>query len=380
MLWWWASLALAGELRLDVDGAMQRAWERAVDRAVGEAAVQVARDGVRGARAPADPELRVRVRDVGSAVRPTTWNARVRQDLAPLGSLRAAGRAAEAEADVLRAELELDRALLRLDTAHAFDGARVAAASEAIALDEVVLCRRRLELAERRLAAGLDVADDVVEAEIAILGAVRRGREAAAERAAAEALLARLVHAGPDDVLVLEGPALLELALGAVADGTPDAELALLGAEAAEVEARIQAESTARRVFLSWVEAGFGMRAGRVPSLQFGAAIDVPVFSLSDGVVRAARAELAGREAIAAAHRSDDAARRASARRVLDAARDGLAAVQASIDDASARLAALGERIAPDRRVELEVDLVGERRRLLDLVALALEARREIEG
>lgn len=379
MIWWVVgSLALAGELVLDVDAAVERAWAHAGARDLA-AREGVALAEVREAREGADPQLRVRAENVGSQVDPIQWTARIRQDLEPPGALRSAGRAARAEVDVVRAEGALARDQVRVDTVDAFDALRVALAAEALASDEVVLVRERLALATKRLDAGLPVADDVLDAEIEVLSAVRRAREAELERVAAQGWLALLVAAPPGDTPVPEGPPLDELALGEPAGARPSAALALADAEIAAGEAVERAERAERRPFPSWVEAGVQLEANTTPAFLLAGAFDIPVFSLAGGAVRTARAELDVRRAEADAIRDQAGRVDAAARARLVAAQQSVGAVREALAAAEARLEALGGQVAPDRRVDFAVEIVQERRRLLDLVAEALAARRVLE-
>lgn len=379
MIWWvFGSLAAAGELRLDVDSAVERAWASAGARALA-AREGVAFAEVREAREGADPQLRLRAENVGSQVDPLQWTARIRQDLEPPGALRAAGRAARAEIDVVRAEGDLEREQVRADTVEAFDALRVALAAEALASDEVVLVRERLALATKRLEAGLPVADDVLDAEIAVLGAVRRAREAELERVAAEGWLGLLVALPPGDTVVPDGPPLDDLALGQPGDARPFAAIALADAEIAAGEAVERAERAELRPFPTWFEAGVQLEANTTPAFLLAGAFDIPVFSLARGAVRTARAELDVRRAEADALRDQAARVDAGARARLLAAQQSVVAVREALTVAEARLEALGGQVAPDRRVDFAVEILQERRRLLDLVAEALAARRVLE-
>lgn len=363
MIWWSLAFAAGG------DALVQDVLSNSAELAVLEARLG-ADDAVRVR--PRETEFRPVVRDLGSATREPSVSLRLRQPLAPPGSLRAARRELEAQGPVERLELYLLAFELRVDTLTAFDEGRIALAERTLLDEQIGLLDQLVSVLELRLNGGLDVADDLADAvvERAELQQRRTWLDLAVRDAEADltAAAGRAITLVADD---LEAEATAPLS-----DWSP--VVANTGG-VLEAEAALAARRAERRPFLDWVQAELETNPDERVSYGLAANVEIPFWRFLDGEVTAAKAEVAARKQ-EAAHRA------AASRSAADAAstrwqrhRDALQASRAGWADASAAIDQLADRLAPDALLEVRADLIEQRRRHLKGVEATLAARRAVD-
>lgn len=386
MNWLCIVSAFSAEVKVDAEGAANLAWMSAVERRVGEH--RIARALAEQRVRPDDPEFRLRAEEVGSKIDPIQWTMRLRQNIEPIGSLRAEGRAGRAGTAAEQAEVSALQAEVVLDALERFDRVRLAALDVELAKQELALHEERLVLTEKRLEAGLLVSDDVIDAGVERMGAIRRVHEAEVGWVRAHSSLALTIGASPDDSIVVDGPDLFTFALeslesvegpAASSDSSVSALSAPLVAQLDEATWERKAVVAAHRPFLSWVQAQVVTEPGKVARWGLSTAIELPVFSATDGQVAAADALIARRQAELDEAGGRQVGASAAARARMLAAQTGLRQVQEAETVARARMAELVDAVRPDQKLRLEADLIQERRRSLDLVEDVLVARRQLE-
>ncbi|MCB9675480.1 MAG: TolC family protein [Alphaproteobacteria bacterium] len=372
-------LAWSAEVQLELDDAVQRAWEAHADALLQAARVDAAEAAVAPERAPEDPQLRGRMENVGSRTDVPQWTLRLRQGFEPLGAIRARVRAAQAGAATEQADLEAVRAEVRAEVAALFDAARVLDAALAQVTAEREACDAWLDVVEKRRKAGVDGPEAVLEAQMARVAAVRRGVGVERDLQASRALLGALVGLDEGDVAVPKGPDLMEWVL-AEAEEPGDAEgVVRARARLAEAEAEKRVASAERTPWIDWVEGQVVLESGAAPAIGIAAAASLPMFSLTDGAVKAADAEVGARRTALEAEERSDAARHAADRAAFEAASTAVRALSEAIDAMATSLEAERETLRPDRYFELSADLARERQELLEHVHDAAVARRAVE-
>ncbi len=375
----WGSAA-AAEVQLELDDAVDRAWETWADARIQQARIASAEAAVRLERDLDDPQFRARMENIGSNVDVPQYTFRVRQDVQPLGAIRGRVRAARAAIASEQADLQAMEWAVRVDTALLFDGVRVLERAVQLAEQEQEATAEWLTVVSKRAEAQVADPDDVLEAELAQLTAVRRRAIAEQELAVARAELAELTGTDPADRLVLTGPALGDLAEQPVDGASFDPAVRQAEARVAEEEAWRRAAAAEQRPFLDFVEAQVVLEPGEVAAYGLQLAANIPVFSLQSGALRAADARVAEQQAEVRS-RTDQAERRLARRRAELAA--SLAAwkrLSEEIERVGALVSDAEPTLRPDRYWERTADLVRERQEALELLHLALIARRRVES
>jgi cobalt-zinc-cadmium efflux system outer membrane protein len=238
--------AVADEVVLDLDTAMQRASDAAPDVVAARGRVGEAEATRVGAavRFTDNPELEIEAGPRFGAETSPEISVQLGQTFGLAG--RRGARRAVAETEVAHAEAEVDAAALdvRLDAALAFLDALHAQRAVEQATSAAELAQRAADVAKRRRAAG-DITDLDVGLATAAAGRARSAVSAAESRLAdAIGRLAILIGLGPDDTVVLRGELRPEtpLALDDLQPATARrADVLALEAEAevADAEARL---------------------------------------------------------------------------------------------------------------------------------------------
>ncbi|MEZ4320268.1 MAG: TolC family protein [Myxococcota bacterium] len=375
-------LGWAAEVRLELDDAVQRAWEQHADVLAQQARLDAAQAAVAPERAPDDPQFRGRMENVGSRTDAPQWTLRLRQQIEPIGAIRARVRAARAEAGSEAADLELLRSAVFDEVAAVFDAARFLEAAEALVSAERDACDAWIGIAQKRRDAGVGAADDVLEAQLARVSAVRRLVGVQRDGAAARAELGALVGLEPGDTLVLDGPDLADWVLEPPTrgeSGEGSAEVERIRARVAEEEALRAQVAAEHRPWLDFVEGQVVLESGRVPSFGIAVAASLPVFSLTDGAVSAADARIQARRVELDAVARAEASRREASRAAHAAAVAAVRSLSEVVEEASAALEAEREGLTPDRYWELAADVARERQELLEVQLDAAVAKRAVE-
>jgi outer membrane protein TolC len=380
----WVSLlwspASAAEVQLELDDAVTRAWETWADARIQQARIASAEADVRLERDLDDPQLRARMENIGSNVDVPQYTFRIRQDVQPLGAVRGRVRAARAAVEAERADLAALQWAVRADTALVFDGVRVLEEAARLATAEEEATVRWIAVVRKRVDAQVGAPDDLLEAELAQLSALRRRLRVEQELAAARAELAELIGLAPTDTPVLTGPPLAELAAGPVGEAPDDPDVLRAEARVREEEAWRTAAIAEQRPFLDFVEVEAVLEPGEVAAYGVQLAASIPIFSLQNGAVRAANARIAQREAEVRG-RSEEARRRRTRRAAeLEASLDAHERFVEAIERVSEQLAAVEATLRPDRYWERTADLARERQEALELLHQALIARRRVES
>jgi len=369
------SLAWSAEVQLELDDAVRRAWENHAGAVSQRARIDALDAAVRPQRAPEDPQLRVRVKNIGSQINDSQYTLRLRQELEPVGAIRSRVQAARAAAQTETADLQAMHAAFRVDVAVLFDAVRYLGAAEDLLTEEVAACDSWIEVAQMRREAQVGDADDVIEAEFAKLGALRRQVEAHRERVLAESELRAMVGLSTDDTLLLVGPDLLELATGG--HGGESSGVVRARARLAEEQARRKALAAKRRPFIDWVQAQAVFEPATATQFGMSVAARLPVFSLGDGAMQAADARVSARQATVDAELSRSQAREAAEATAIEVSSASVLALRTEVERLSALIERDRDQIRPDRLWEIVVDLLRERQDLLELAHEASLIRRK---
>jgi cobalt-zinc-cadmium efflux system outer membrane protein len=198
--------AVAGQIDLDLPGALHRAHEYAPAATVGRGDLAIARAAVTGAAVTFvdNPEVEAGVGPRLTAARPWDAEVRVEQNLDPG---RRSPRREVARAGVAQAQAAIGASLRELDleVTTSFYEALFAQRAAELAQHAEDLARVAAEAAVRRRKAG-EVTDLDANLVRSAFGRARSATQAAhAERSTALGRLGALVGAAPDDTIVLRG-------------------------------------------------------------------------------------------------------------------------------------------------------------------------------
>lgn len=375
---WLAVVYAAEPVALDLPAAVDAAWQATAERRVLQA--RIARAEKDAYVRLGDPEFRLGFDDVGSQLDPIQTQFRLRVPVDDLPSAMAESKARRSAADVERAELESLQEEVRLEAVARFDRVRLLEAEQALFDEELVLVERRADIVGKRLEAGVASADDVVDAAFDRAEIERRRIELDADLAVARAELLVFTGKPADAALTLTGPALRQILDATFDSRSEHVQSRIVRAQAREAELQKKAEAAARIPFLDWVQADVQTESGKVPAYGLGFAIELPIFSLLDRSVGAAKQAIAMREAelevLEKAHQASAERDRVQ----LDAARAALRRLDEAIATAEAALRTHEAAMTPDEVLGYEAQLIDEKRQGLDLLEQGLEARRRLEA
>ncbi len=201
-----SSPALAGQIEIDLPGALARAHKAAPSAIAARGQLAIAQSGVIGANVTFldNPEIEVGAGPRLTSSRPIDAELRIEQNLEPW---RRSPRRRLARAGVAHMQAELDASLRELDleVASAFYEALFAQSGAELSQHAEDLAKRAAEAADRRRKAG-EITDLDANLARSALGRARSATQAAhSERATAIAQLGALIGAAPDDVIALRG-------------------------------------------------------------------------------------------------------------------------------------------------------------------------------
>jgi len=375
--------AFAGQLDLDLSGALDRAHRNAPTAVSGRGDLAIAQAGVTAAAVTFvdNPEIEGGLGPRLTAARPIDAELRIEQNLEPG---RRGPRRAVARAGVARAHAAVDASLRELDleVASAFYEALFAQRAAELAQHAEALARVAAEAADRRRKAG-EITDLDANLARSAFGRARSATHAArAERSAALGRLGALVGAAADDVIVLRG----ELEVAPLPDvavlratGPKRADVRALEAERAlAVAERDQAVANGRPELALWASY---QREDTDSIVLGGLRVTLPLWNRQQGDEAAALAKQRR------ASETRDATRRAADRQIVDAYAAYLAARQAAetfakdvvplLDDSEQLLQKTidaGQIAVSDYLVARQEILEGRREYLQRLLALAKTA------
>jgi cobalt-zinc-cadmium efflux system outer membrane protein len=201
-----SAVASAGEITIDLPGALDRAHKAAPRAIAARGQLAIARSAVTGANVTFldNPELEVGGGPRLTSARPIDAEVRIEQNLEPW---RRSPRRHLARAGVAHTQAEIDASLRELDleVASAFYDALFAQRGAELSQHAEDFAKRAGESADRRRKAG-EITDLDANLARSALGRARSATQAAQSgRASAIAQLGALIGAAPDDVIVLRG-------------------------------------------------------------------------------------------------------------------------------------------------------------------------------
>jgi outer membrane protein TolC len=352
-----AAAALAAGEALTVEQAYALALANNPALAVIEARAEAAAAEVAAARQIDNPSVRVSNLGIDdSAEGRLGFNVGFRAPIPRPGSVRARVDGARHAAAGAEGEAEAARHLLRAQVYRLFARLAWLTADLEEVSRAVALWDERLRQLEVRVARAVATEVERSLAEVARAEAVDEVRRLRGELARAEAELSRVVGPGPPfkvrvdrgmldvEARELDAQALTELALRA------RPELRAVQTRIGEARAEVALARVEAAPWFSWAQVNYvvGPVESRLAALGFSFAVDVPLFSLNRGKLRAARARMRQRQveeraevAVIAGEVSDAIGRavRADAR-VREIERDLLPQVDAAARHVDAALAA----------------------------------------